>query len=463
MAASGDFKLVGKGETASVVYGGEYDPDCLDIRLLEVTNDVLAEILEGGVCFKGNDENDDVVVCTHKKTFSLKAVESSNAMLLVDQTSARAPEAASASTETAEPGDAGSRRAIEVCASATGHLELVEMRPQFGPLRALLAERPLSDEEAADLAQVLPLKDEPNGAAASTSMDVGTGSTPGLYSWQQLSARVKASDWQLRDALTTLGAVEICGSWRVLEEGYRRRVLSMLLLSAVEHEWPLSCIPERAAVAALREDGVPPPVTRLILATFGDRVTPEGDDGGGTDSFYAGNANNAKDTSNTNNANDNAIGRDDPAAVPPGRSGAPRQAIWALDEARVCVCAATHVLASAPPHSLRVVEFMRRWEGAVPAGMVPRLEMLRGEALVEPAPGTGEEVVVAWPVDALPQDDAAARFRALFDKRRMWAYDDLVPYVRGLQGPGETIESLLLQYARKFQPRPECPVLYCAR
>ena len=37
------------------------------------------------------------------------------------------------------------------------------------------------------------------------------------------------------------------------------------------------------------------------------------------------------------------------------------------------------------------------------------------------------------------------------------------PYVAGLQGPGQTVEGLLLKYARASQPRPCDPVRYSAR
>lgn len=44
-----------------------------------------------------------------------------------------------------------------------------------------------------------------------------------------------------------------------------------------------------------------------------------------------------------------------------------------------------------------------------------------------------------------------------------WEWDDLRPYVEGLQGPGQTVEGLLLKYARASQARPSDPITYSSR
>lgn len=46
---------------------------------------------------------------------------------------------------------------------------------------------------------------------------------------------------------------------------------------------------------------------------------------------------------------------------------------------------------------------------------------------------------------------------------RRWLWEDMEPYVAGLQGPGQTVEALLLKFARANQPKPTEPVTYSAR
>ena len=99
--------------------------------------------------------------------------------------------------------------------------------------------------------------------------------------------------------------------------------------------------------------------------------------------------------------------------------------------------------------------------------MLPCLEMLRGEAL-QYGGGTGAaglqqpRRIKRFPLGSLPQD-APSRFAALFAEQQRWEWEELVPYVQSLQGPGQTAEALLLKYARASQQRPTDPVTYSAR
>jgi sister chromatid cohesion protein DCC1 len=100
-------------------------------------------------------------------------------------------------------------------------------------------------------------------------------------------------------------------------------------------------------------------------------------------------------------------------------------------------------------------------------GMTPSLGMLAGEARQygggAGAAGTEQpRRIKRFPVTALPAD-APSRFAALFAESVRWEWEELEPYVRGLQGPGQTAEALLLKHARASQQRPTDPVTYSAR
>ena len=145
-------------------------------------------------------------------------------------------------------------------------------------------------------------------------------------------------------------------------------------------------------------------------------------------------------------------------------------------------------------------------------GMVPHLDMLRGEAL-QYGGGAGAaglqqpRRIKHFPLARLPRD-APARFAALFAERQrcaggrgraeggrradagawprkqrgLWlaphtqphdqqntpalpqvGVEDLERYVQDLRGPGQTAEALLLKFTRASQARPTDPVTYSAR
>ncbi|CAI5486441.1 unnamed protein product [Closterium sp. Naga37s-1] len=66
------------------------------------------------------------------------------------------------------------------------------------------------------------------------------------------------------------------------------------------------------------------------------------------------------------------------------------------------------------------------------------------------------------PSDQLPAT-AEHRFQALFTVQPMWALGDLEPNVIDLQGPGQSVETLLMRFTRKVQEGADKPELYCAR
>ncbi|GFH11635.1 uncharacterized protein HaLaN_07167, partial [Haematococcus lacustris] len=92
--------------------------------------------------------------------------------------------------------------------------------------------------------------------------------------------------------------------------------------------------------------------------------------------------------------------------------------------------------------------------------MEPRMELLRGEVLVQGS-GAGARVQL-FSVRALPSEPSA-RFHALFSMQPRWEGSELEPYLADLKVPGKTAGALLLKYTRASQPTPDGPVYYTAR
>jgi len=105
---------------------------------------------------------------------------------------------------------------------------------------------------------------------------------------------------------------------------------------------------------------------------------------------------------------------------------------------------------------------MEEWKAMVPDTMKPALEMLRGEVLLDSGDGGITGGLSAFSARHLPHD-AEVRFAALFSQKPLWELPEMEPYLKGLAGPGETMEALLLKFARASQQKPTHPVTYSAR
>ncbi|GAB4813586.1 hypothetical protein N2152v2_000632 [Parachlorella kessleri] len=393
-----------------------------DLKLLELDEDLLQELLQSGLQINGG-ESEEAVLCSQTRTFAIKTVETTNSVWLVqpDQVAAEVVGAAELSQPAADPPQctppgqltglatqlqrnkaAQAHAPVMVTAVASSHWELVRAGPRLQALDALLQEQPYGRE----------------AAEGDEAMDLDDGARQPCqrYTREELLERVQASSEELDQALRERHALCLDGRYCSVDSEYLGTLLEMLLLTAVQHGWAGDfVIPARAAGEALKSSGYDPRLTQHCLKVFGSR---QGDAAAGI----------AKE--------------------------ADYEGVWRLDEQAVCRHFAQRLLASQPQWGAE--EFLDAWQGSVPESMTPGWEMLRGEALV--AGGR----VKRFPVEGLPKDPAG-RFAALFAERERWAWEDLEPYIIGLQGPGQTVEGLLLKYARASQPKPTDPMLYSAR
>jgi len=119
----------------------------------------------------------------------------------------------------------------------------------------------------------------------------------------------------------------------------------------------------------------------------------------------------------------------------------------------------------------KLEEFINAWQAAVPEGMTVNVKtMLQGYALTlsiingpsHHSSNTPTMCIKYFSVKELPKD-AERRFKALFEERARWEWEDMEAYVKGLEAPGQSVEALLMKYARASQMKPTDPVTYSAR
>ncbi|XWS74708.1 hypothetical protein CRYUN_Cryun01aG0020900 [Craigia yunnanensis] len=361
-----------------------------DLILLELDEKLLEDVLHQRVTLRGQLD-EDAVLCTKSKTYSVKFVGTSNSVFLVP------PADYSTLCENSQDCD-GEDYKQQVEASiikvALGNMELVEVAPRLDKLKSILSETLYSSDEA----------------LATEDLEFMERSMRRLYTWDDLTNKVQASDDELRTALQAISAVEIDGYWRIVDEKYMDLILRMLLHNSVLNDWSLDTLIEDKVVSVLESDGFPRKLAYHCLHVYGSRVEEAMDEG-----------------------------------------------LWRMDARKVCVHFARGILRQG---KRKMGSFMEEWIRMIPEEMQASFDMLEGEVLTEKL---GVEIWVhAFSVSSLPYTPAE-RFSILFKERPKWEWKDLEPYVRDLNVPGLSSEALLLKYTRRTQPTIDAEPVFTAR
>ncbi|KAK8996561.1 hypothetical protein V6N11_081831 [Hibiscus sabdariffa] len=230
-----------------------------DLILLELDEKFLPDVMYQRVTLRGQPD-EDAVLCTKSKTYSVKFVGTSNSVLLV-------PPADYSTSHEIQQGCDGENFKQKVAASvikvAPGNMELVEVAPRLDKLKSILSENLYGSDEA------LPMED----------LEFMERSVKKLYKWDDLINKVQASDDELKAGLQALSAVEIDGYWRIVDEEYMDMILRMLLHNSVLNDWSLNALIEDKVMSVLESDGFPSKLVYHCLNVYGSRVE-EAVDGG---------------------------------------------------------------------------------------------------------------------------------------------------------------------------------------
>ncbi|KAH7293250.1 hypothetical protein KP509_28G017500 [Ceratopteris richardii] len=361
--------------------------------LLSVHDFSFSVVIRGGL-------NDEAVLCTSSRTYAIKFVMSSNTILIMPPPSSHGSSASGEELDTKS--ETGGKRTASAMAAATGHLELVEVAPNFEKLKSLLSERLYGED--------------------TDSMDVEE-STSGLYTWDDLLEKLQLSEKELQEGLKSLAAVQVGGFWRLVDKKYMHCVFELILLNAMQHDWSLQGLKEKEVVSALMADGYSAQIVIHCLATYGQRVSL---------AFEAGIASNGSYDLDSH--------------------------VWELNERHVCLHYANQLLSSAS--RWRVDDFVDAWQQNLPSGVQASLDMLKGKILIEKL--GSDSWLYPFSVANLPSNPAE-RFAALFRERPRWEWEDLEPYISDLRAPGKSVDALLLKYTRRTQPTAETPPIFTAR
>ncbi|KAK2466266.1 hypothetical protein APHAL10511_001908 [Amanita phalloides] len=207
------------------------------VKLLELPSD-LCQLVESSLqssssprlTIKGQPD-DDAVLCTGDKTYTIRSVILSNKILIVTP------------CET----DGAS---LNIRDQVSDILELVPCVPKLYKLDGLLKGRSFDENQ--------------------TGMDSDVPDSQGSLTYDQAMRDIQASDDELARALKDRRILLINGELRPIAPGYLHQVLELLLNVLVALSLPYNAAPVDELVSALAIDyEVVPPVTNHVLSWFG--------------------------------------------------------------------------------------------------------------------------------------------------------------------------------------------------
>ena len=148
-------------------------------------------------------------------------------------------------------------------------------------------------------------------------------------------------------------------------------------------------------------------------------------------------------------------------------AGGESPCVWKIDAKKVCRAKASRMLEgskAAAAGRLRLGEFLADWSGRCDEELRSACtrDLLKGLALIEKgASGRDEDALVRVFRDVDLPKNPRDRFRAIFALKPRWQMDELDAYVAATSD--ETVEAQLLKYTRVSQPTADAVPIYSKR
>ena len=452
---------------AKVRFGPDFGK--VGLRLLELPEEVLGPLLRGGkeaaLQIKGGDvgAGEEAVLCTGEETFELKWLETSNTMLMCPGPDTVEAEGVEDTVENtvedtmqARDGPSVPKRArvttLRPAAAAYGHYEIKRVAPRLHRVRELLQRRPYRGRVEGDGGEddIFTTYDSPRWVEDGDGAEDETGpapsgasaaeSAPG-FSFAALLSTIQASAKELRQELHRLRAVRVNGRWMLVDPPYVEGLLEVLLYLCAEEDWRVSEIDADAACAAF--DGEYPAwAVRLCLSEYGTQAAP-----------------------GTYRLDEGRIFRSLAEKVfSPMLVGGDADAPLPLEQYEET----WRTLVEQYGVAWETLEAGREGDGEEggpgrrASGGLAR-SLLEGIALIEPNLAfPGGLQIRRFHARDLPLQPRA-RFERLFGAKKRWTRTEIEPYLVELEGPGTTVDSMLLKHARRVTAEPGSEDTYALR
>ena len=234
-AATGAIGLPNRIGRSSIFFGSDFADR--DVRLIEISEELLKQLdsrdslkIIGPVEASSSQGATDAVLTSKNKTFSIKKVETSNAVYLVDPSKSETYRIQSASQD---------------------YYELKSIPPRIERIKELCAEYD------------------------GISEDLNSDTVPPLLSYDELRCQIQASDEEFESSLFKLAIVKLNGKMRCLSKIAIRETIQKLLLTIMEERWDINCINENLCVRNIPDTD--PILLNFSLQSLGEKISVSGD------------------------------------------------------------------------------------------------------------------------------------------------------------------------------------------
>ncbi|EGG17915.1 hypothetical protein DFA_08916 [Cavenderia fasciculata] len=380
----------------NVSFIDQYPLNCY--RLIEVSNDILNDFKTNEkLIIKGNGPNDEAVLCTSTKTYSIKSAFTPNSMLLsirknkssssntattssmdVDDSSSASTTNISTPTKQAPPSSSSSLSSIEIHSLLQQQYELTEIPPRLSLLKTTLLKRPVENDES-----------EIDGSDDSIG-----------YSLSEIISSTQASEAEIRQYIQDKLHVFYINQDRIalLSETYQHYLIDLILTEITINGWSHSKVPLNECIQKIENQP-----KQLLEYTF---------------RIYGSIDNSVKDKE------ENEI-------------------YYKLDTNLICINIANQLFKE--KQNWTRDKFMEQWIDKLPAEIKPSIDMLKGIAIT---PIIGKQTMVNYlnveDLSFVPKD----RFAHLFKQMPKWKLSEIDVYIKPIVPPENTIEQYLTKFTR---------------
>jgi sister chromatid cohesion protein DCC1 len=392
---------------ATVAFGDEYSLGSSQFSLIQLPTEIFKKVRRSAQPVPGRVRTSCSSALTRASlyvkqvqadpttTFKLKGREGDDAVLVTEDQTFLVRRGETSNTQMLFEcpletfiGEGGADGTYFAVGNVMQHLELMPASARLHELPKLLERRPY---EGPDLDAEFDLE----------------GQKESRLSRSDIEGMLQASAGEIDAELRRLGALEIGGKLCSMGQRYESNLMTIIFAAAVLRNWDLGAL----SLEECLEDADVAAYPRTVVATFLDKyaaAAPSGGDAMETD----------------------------------GADGGKR----ALDIARLAVFRAEELLDALPiTQRMTVDEFMSRWRTMLPSDAEVGMQLLHGRAIAEPK--GARTLIKKLALGDLPRD-VKGLFRVLFAQRAQWSKEELVPYLAGVVGPGQSADALLLKHTR---------------
>ncbi|XJO74239.1 hypothetical protein BDV3_005090 [Batrachochytrium dendrobatidis] len=293
-----------------------------DYKVLECPPELVAFLQASKTLVIRGCDTDEAVLCTDQATYSLRQVETSNSMLLLQNRSFNLSSDRQIQTSNAFTSCFPNTRidaVSDVIFTHSSYLEVACIPPKLAKLELMLNECLYagSDTEACN---------QTNQNCKNQS----------IYSLSDFLEIIQASEGEIIDQLNILGAFEINGFWRLLAPTYALYILQLIMLSAVERDMDIFQLSLNDLAIALSEDQIPEPVLKRCLLSNSDSCDTMGQD-----------------------------------------------TVFKLSRTKICRLYGDQMLRELTGNGIEIMQFLKSWQSAVPLDWEVHLDQIKGLYLLD--------------------------------------------------------------------------------